>query len=272
MKEVKDAIDAAGGSPVNVNATITTLRLPHMVQMTNGGTGPYRGNLLLVNSGRGTLPPNLVTVNPSPPYNATVLLDNYFGRQFNSLDDVKVHRASGNIFFTDPPYGYLLQIRPPPEMPSQVYRYNPETGAVKVVADSFKACNGIAFDPSETVAYVSDTGALEVSGGSDQTLPATIYAFDIEPLTQAFTNRRVFAYADAGIPDGIQVDSLGNVYSGTGEGVSVWNPEGTLIGKFFLNSTSAQMVFAGPGRLVILDETSVYLAKIRAQGISLAYP
>lgn len=68
--------------------------------MTNGGTGLYKGNLLLVTSGRGDLPPSIVLVNPKPPYNDTVILDNFFGRQFNSLNDVKVH-PSGNIFFTD---------------------------------------------------------------------------------------------------------------------------------------------------------------------------
>lgn len=68
--------------------------------MTNGGTGPYKGSLLLVTSGRGDLPPSLALVNPNPPHNVTILLDNFFGRQFNSLNDVKVH-PSGKIFFTD---------------------------------------------------------------------------------------------------------------------------------------------------------------------------
>ena len=70
--------------------------------MTNGGTGPFHGSLLLVTSGRGLLPPSLVLVNPHPPYNTTVLLDNFYGRQFNSLNDVKVHPISGKIFITDP--------------------------------------------------------------------------------------------------------------------------------------------------------------------------
>ena len=69
--------------------------------MTNGGTGPYKSNLLLATSGRGNLPPSLVLVNPKSPNNATVLVDNFFGRQFNSVNDVKVH-PSGSLFFTDP--------------------------------------------------------------------------------------------------------------------------------------------------------------------------
>ena len=47
------------------------------------------------------------------------------------------------------------------------------------------------------------------------------YAFDVDPKSQAFMNRRVFAYVDSGIPDGIQVDTDGNVYSGCGDGVQV---------------------------------------------------
>lgn len=68
--------------------------------MTNGGTGPFKGNLVLINSGRGPRPPSIALVNPKPPYNTTTLLNSYYGRQFNSLNDIKVH-PSGKMFFTD---------------------------------------------------------------------------------------------------------------------------------------------------------------------------
>ncbi|KAJ7319071.1 D-lactonohydrolase-like protein [Mycena albidolilacea] len=254
--------------PANLNGTainipVTELDLPPTIQMTNGGTGPFRGNLLLINSGRGSLPPSIVLVNPNPPHNATVLLDNYFGRQFNSLNDIKVH-PSGKIFFTDVVYGWLNHFRPEPLMPNQVYRLDPDTGAVRVVATDFDKCNGIAFTGDGKTAYIADTGASGGFLGNNQTEPATIYAFDVDSKTQVFKNRRVFAYADAGVPDGVQVDADGNVYAGCGDGVQVWNDEGTLIGKFFLGTTSANMVFAGKGRLVIMAETKIYLAEIAA--------
>jgi gluconolactonase len=78
----------------------------------------------------------------------------------------------------------------------------------------------------------------------------------------------VFAYSDSGVPDGIQLDTMGNVYSGCGEGAHVWNAEGTLIGKFYLNSTTAQIIFTKSG-LVILNEEAIYLANIQAQGLDL---
>lgn len=70
------------------------------------GLGPFRGDLLLSTSGRGPLPPSIVRVNPQAPHNTTVLLDNFFGRQFNSLNDIKVHPTSGAIFFTDSTHVY----------------------------------------------------------------------------------------------------------------------------------------------------------------------
>ncbi|CCM02135.1 uncharacterized protein FIBRA_04212 [Fibroporia radiculosa] len=265
MTEVDIALASTTG---NVNIQVQTLNLSDTVQMVNGGTGPYKGNLLLVTSGRALLPPSIVLVNPNPPYNATVLLDNFYGRQFNSLNDVKVLPGTDIIFFTDPTYGWLNGFRPEPMLPSQVYRFDPSTGEVRVIADQFVHPNGIAFTPDGRTAFVTDTGISGGFLGTNQTLPATIYQYDVDPATQSFMNRRVFAYADSGVPDGIQLDTLGNVYSGCGEGTHVWNSRGTLIGKFYLNSTTAEMMFTKSG-LVILDEETLYLVNIQAQGISL---
>ncbi|EMD32368.1 hypothetical protein CERSUDRAFT_108812 [Gelatoporia subvermispora B] len=271
LKEVESALQASGSSTAPVNVTVTKLDLPDTIQMTNGGTGPFRGSLVLVTSGRGPLPPSVALVNPSPPHNTTILLDNFFGRQFNSLNDVKIHPGSGVLFFTDSAYGFLNQFRGPLAIPNQVYRFDPETRSVRVVADQFDKNNGVAFSQDGKTAFVTDTGAQGGFLGINQTEPATIYKYDVDPTTQAFTNRRVFAYTDAGIPDGIQLDSKGNVYSGCGDGTHVWSPDGTLIGKFFLGTVTANMIFAGKGRLVIMGETAVYLAQIAAEGFDLSF-
>lgn len=142
-------------------------------QMTNGGTGPYNSSLVLVTSGRGSLPPSIVLVNYLPPYNSTVVLDNFFGRQFNSLNDIKIHPTNGKFFFTDVEfvplctlnewdlilflqfsYGFLNHFRPAPLMPFQVYQFDPDTSAVRVIADGFNKPNGLAFSPDGETAYV----------------------------------------------------------------------------------------------------------------------
>ncbi|KAI0339206.1 D-lactonohydrolase-like protein [Trametopsis cervina] len=272
LNEVEAAIKASGSQPSAINVTVTPLVLPDTVQMTNGGTGPFRNSLLLINSGRGPLPPSITLVNPEPPHNVTVLLDNFFGRQFNSLNDIKIHPQSKKLFFTDVIYGFLNHFRPPPLMPSQVYRFDPDTGSIRVVADGFDKPNGIAFTKDGKTAYIADTGSSGGFLGNNQTEPATIYAFDVDPKTQAFLNRRVFAYVDTGVADGVQLDTKGNVYAGCGDGAHVWSPEGVLLGKFFIGNTSANLIFANKGQLVIMGETQIILAEIAAEGFNLAFP
>jgi gluconolactonase len=41
------------------------------------------------------------------------------------------------------------------------------------------------------------------------------------PDTQAFANRRVFAFIDTGVPDGLALDTNGNLYVGCGDGTEV---------------------------------------------------
>ncbi|EJT98527.1 calcium-dependent phosphotriesterase [Dacryopinax primogenitus] len=206
------------------NATLYEVPITPPLEMTNGGTLYANGQPLFIQSGRAELPPTLAIVNPSPPYNSTVILDNFYGRQFNSLNDVKVHPVSKAIFFTDVTYGWLLYFRPMPALPNQVYRFDPASGAVRVVADGFDRCNGIAFSTDGSRAYVSNNAIDRY-----RTVLIRAKMFDVDPLTQRFLNRRVFAYADTGIPDGIQLDALGNIYSGTGDGVQIWNPAGFIV-------------------------------------------
>ena len=74
--------------------------------MNNGGT-PFRHKLLLGNSGRGdaTSSPlhtsNTALVEPNAPNSTTVVLDNFFGWQFNGLDDVEVLKGGegGEVVF-----------------------------------------------------------------------------------------------------------------------------------------------------------------------------
>ncbi|KAJ7355717.1 D-lactonohydrolase-like protein, partial [Mycena albidolilacea] len=247
----------------------TILPLSDDVQINNGGT-LFRGDLLLVTTGSGPLPPSLVRVNPKPPFNDTVILNNYYGRQFNSLNDAKVHPQSRAIFFTDVTYGFLNGLRPAPLLPNQVYRFDADTGEVRVIADGFSQCNGIAFSLDGKTAYIADSGETQGAiGGIQPTLPATIYAFDVLPDTQAFANRRVFAFIDAGVPDGLALDTNGNLYVGCGDGTEVFDPKGTLLGKIFLGVGSSNMIFAGAKRLIIMADTRVFLAEIAAEGASL---
>ncbi|KIJ46301.1 hypothetical protein M422DRAFT_250350 [Sphaerobolus stellatus SS14] len=258
LKDVKDI-------PGPQNITWTKVPITPDIQVVNGGT-PMGHNLLFVTNGRANISPGVAIVNPRPPFNSTTLLDNFHGRQFNSLDDVRVHPKSGAIFFTDSSYGFIGGFRPPPLLPNQVYRFDPKTSEVHLVADGFQISNGITFSPDGNIAYVSDTGSCCSAIGFNSTQAATIYAFDVDPTTQRFLNRRVFLWSDSGIPDGFQTDSKGNLYASTADGVQVYDPTGVLLGKIFVGSNSANNVFAGKGRMVVMAETKLLLVEFEAEG------
>jgi hypothetical protein len=68
---------------------------------------------------------------------------------------------------------------------------------------------------------------------------------------------------------GIHCDSNGNVYAACGDGIHVWNPSGTLLGKIFTGELTANFQFAGKGRMVLLAETHLYYATLAAEGASI---
>ncbi|KAK5993096.1 Lactonohydrolase oryL-like protein [Cladobotryum mycophilum] len=231
----------------------------------NGGTN-YKGNILFTGEGMGAhIAPALYAMNPVPPHNSTILLNNYFGRQFNSLNDVAVNPRNQHIYFTDVTYGFHQDFRPTPGLPNQVYRFDPHTKAVTAVADDVSMCNGVTFSPDGRYAYVTDTGANKAFYGYTNAGPASIYRYEVSSKG-TFQHRQLFAYIGAGVPDGIHCDAKGNVYSGCGDGIHVWNPAGTLLGKIFVGDVAANFQFAGNGRMIICAETHLYFATLAAKG------
>ncbi|KAJ9620519.1 hypothetical protein H2203_007725 [Taxawa tesnikishii (nom. ined.)] len=194
-----------------------------------------------------------------------VLVNSFFGRNFSSLNDVEQHYETGDVWFTDARYGYWQYFDPLPSIPPQVYRFEPDTGVLQAVADGFVAPNGIEFSPDFKHLYVTDTGARQFSNENNMTYPATIYRYDITPDKKGLQNRRLFAYADRGIPDGIHTDTMGNVYSGCGDGINVWNPEGVLLGKMLTPITAANFAFI-PDGMIILNEDRLFKVTLKAEG------
>ncbi|KAF3766187.1 calcium-dependent phosphotriesterase [Cryphonectria parasitica EP155] len=265
---------AAAGTGLNKSSIIQKISLAQVDALKNLTNATGQVTVTVVPSNPMVINPNgagasntseVILMNPREPYNTTVLLNNYFGRQFNSLNDAVVHPISKDLYFTDTLYGYLQDFRPPPGLRNQVYRWNDSTGAVTVVADDFVLPNGITISPDGKYGYVTDTGINEGFWGYNFSNPASIYRFDIQS-DGTWDNRKIFAFVDSGVPDGVHVDSVGNVYAGCGDGVHVWNPSGKLLGKIYLGDTSANFQFAGDGRLVICAETKLFYVTLAASG------
>ncbi|CAG9953185.1 unnamed protein product [Clonostachys rosea f. rosea IK726] len=228
------------------------------IAMANGGVN-YQDGVLFCSQGTKDTPSGLWHMETEAPYRKTLVLDSFNGRPFNSPNDVVVHN-DGSIWFTDPIYGYEQGFRPPPQLPNQVYRYDPRSKAVRVMADGFGRPNGISFSPDQATVYITDTDSIHGDGTTDASRPATIYAFDVVSRgDQPFlTNRRLFAMADNGVPDGIKCDQFGNVYSGCGDGIHVWSPGGVLLGKILIPGGVANFCFARRGRILALNETRMW--------------
>lgn len=125
------------------------------ITMANGGVN-YQEGVLFCAQGSKTAPSGLYYASIAPPYETRLLISEFYGRPFNSVNDVVIH-ADGSIWFTDPTYGYEQGYRPPPRLPSQVYRFNPIDGSVRAMADGFGHPNGLCFSPDETIMYITDT-------------------------------------------------------------------------------------------------------------------
>jgi gluconolactonase len=187
------------------------------------------------------------------------VVDNFGGAALNSPNDV-VAKSDGTVWFTDPSYGHLQGFRPAPEVGDFVYRFDPRSGRLTVVADSFVKPNGIAFSPHEQTLYVTDSGANQEPGSFHPELPHHILAFDLRDGRHLGPGR-LFAVTTPGFPDGLKVDMAGRVYASSFSGVQVFNPVGDLIGEINLPG-AVNFCFGGPRRnvLYITADTAVWAA------------
>ncbi|EME85571.1 uncharacterized protein MYCFIDRAFT_131699 [Pseudocercospora fijiensis CIRAD86] len=207
----------------------------------------------------------LTVVNPAT--NETkVILNNFLGGNFSSLNDVIQHPYTGDLWFTDARYAYWQNFGLEPSIRPQVYRFEPNTGVVQAVADSFVAPNGIEFSVDYKHVYVTNTGMPHQLVEDNATNPATIYRFDITPDGKRLENRQVFAYTSVGIPDGIHTDTKGNVYSAVSDGIHVWNKEGVLIGKFGVGGKGVNNFIFAPGGIYIMNAYKLWYVSIKAEG------
>jgi gluconolactonase len=198
----------------------------------------------------------------------TVIADKFEGKPLNSPNDI-VCKSDGSIWFTDPPFGILGFYeghKDEPQLPTNVYRVDPKSGQVAVVAGDVNRPNGLAFSPDESKLYIVEAGVS----------PRVIRAFDVTSDGTKLSNSRALITVDGnGSPDGLRVDVDGNLWCGWGtgeglDGVSIFNPEGKLIGRIDLPERCANLCFGGRyrNRLFMVASTSVFSLFVNTQGVA----
>lgn len=194
-----------------------------------------------------------------------VIADQHRGRRLNSPNDLVV-KSDGTIWFTDPPYGILTDYEgaraPQEQQGCYVFRVAPDGGEPQVMIDDFVKPNGLAFSADEERLYVADSGLSHDPDG-----PHHIRVFDVDG-DGGLRGGAVFAEIDAGVPDGLRVDSQGHVWTSTADGVSCYAPDGALLGEIRVPEKTANLCFGGPkrNRMFITASTSVYAIYLGVTG------
>jgi gluconolactonase len=219
---------------------------------SNGNTLDHHGRLVTCEHG------NRRVTRTEHDGTITVVADRFDGKLLNSPNDVVVH-SDGSVWFTDPAYGIDSDYeghRATSEIGAcNVYRADPSTGQVALVADDFERPNGLAFSLDETHLYIADTRRNHIR------------IFPVEARGTLGTGT-VFAECTSGVFDGIRLDDAGRIWAGVGEGVHCFDPDGSLIGKLHLPEAAANLTFGGPqrNRLFITATTSLYSIRLTVTG------
>ena len=199
----------------------------------------------------------------------TVLMDSWQGKKLNSPNDVVV-KSDGSIWFTDPPFGIHGNYeghKAESEVPQAVYRIDSQTGQASIIADDVLGPNGLCFSPDETILYIVESRGQPYR---------KILAYDVTADGTGIRNKRVFVDAGpGGTPDGMRCDVDGNIWAGWGmgtaelDGVMVFAPDGTPIGRIALPERCANVCFGGlkRNRLFMAASQSLYAVYVNTQGV-----
>jgi gluconolactonase len=190
----------------------------------------------------------------------TVLADKYQGKRLNSPNDV-VCKSDGTIYFTDPPYG-LPQRDTDPEKEllfNGIYRLS--EGQLQLLCKDLNRPNGLAFSPDEKYLYVSNSDSarkiwVRFDVASDGTLSKGGVFYD---ATQESAE---------GVPDGLKVDRLGNLYCTGPGGIWIFAPTGKHLGTLEFPEPPANCNWGDDGKsLYITARTSLYRLRLNVEGI-----
>lgn len=193
----------------------------------------------------------------------TVLASHYQGKELNSPNDIVV-KSDGAIYFTDPPYGREAKVGIPRERQLEfngVYRLDPADSTLTLLSKDFNRPNGLCFSADETLLYINDTPENHIR------------VFDVES-DGALANGRLFAETGGdgpGAPDGMKIDSEGNLYCCAAGGLHVFSADGKFLGRLLAPMQIPNFTFGDDDLrgIYLTGATTLYRLRTRIAGIPL---
>jgi len=180
----------------------------------------------------------------------------YDGKKLNSPNDLFL-TAAGDLYFTDPSYGFEKGNRDPKkELPYQGLYKMDKAGHISLLIDSIEQPNGIGILPGGKTLLVSNSDARKKKW----------YAYDIAS-NGSLTNARLFYDVSnekgMGGCDGFKIDKAGNVFAAGPGGIWIFTKAGKLIGKIKLNGvTAANCALTPDGKTIFITATN-YLLRVK---------
>ena len=229
------------------------------VEFTNGRTLDRDGSVVQCSHGRRRVERDRNGV-------VTSIVDRWNGVRLNSPNDVVIG-PDGSIWFTDPAYGITVPREGHPGereyADHYVFCHDPTNEKTWPVVMDVEEPNGLAFSPDGSLFYVADSSSVRKPPGIGN---SHIRVYDVQNGMHC-KNGRLFAHIDEGFPDGIAVDTEGNVWSSSEIGVIVFDPSGTELGRINVPELTGNLCFGGEDGhdLYIAATTSIYM--IRTQTV-----
>lgn len=232
---------------------VTTFRKP--CNKSNGLTYDRQGRLLTCEHATSQV------TRTEPDGRIVPLATHYRGKQLNSPNDIVV-KSDGGIYFTDPPYGRaeFYGVKRDQELDFQgVYQVGPDPQSPELLVDDFERPNGLCFSLDESRLYINDT------------VRKHIRIFEVAP-SGGLRSGRVWAETKGdkpGAPDGMKIDSAGNVYCCGPGGIHVFDRDANLLEIIETPEYTANFAWGDDDlrSLFITASTSLYRIRVRVPGL-----